>query len=158
MRCITSRACITSEMFSFSVFCSSANVIVSGGGFAQNTVQNNCWNLVVGTLGSRTSRILPGGNLFPSRHPSLSFLTSCSSATVSVSGGGPPVGRGRRGHVFDLLCRYQKVSYKSNQAMATNVVATRRFRTSLEPSHLSEVFAQAPLSELFIATVSDFLM
>ena len=88
----------------------------------------------------------------------MSSLTSCSSATVSVSGGGPSVGRGRRGRVVDLLCRYPKVMYKSNQDMATNIVATLRFRTSLEPSHLGEVFAQAPLSELFIATVSDFLM
>ena len=131
--------------------------IVSGGGSAQNTVQQNCWNLLVGTQGSRASRLLLGGHC-PIQAPLMSSLTSCSYSTVSVSGGGPPSGHGRRGYVFDLPCRYQKVSCKSNQATATNVVDTIRFRTSRKPSYLSEVFAQAPLSELFIATVSDFLM
>jgi hypothetical protein len=78
---------------------------------------------------------------FPSpRHPSVSFLTHCSSATVPVSGGGTSSGHGRRGSCFwteycptllsylsipegsvqvgsshsDYLCRYQKVSYKSD--------------------------------------------
>ena len=154
MRCITSRACITSEMCSFSVFCSSANVIVSGGGFAQNTVQNNCWNLVVGTLGSRTSRILLG-DYCPIQAHLMSSLTSCSSATVSVSGGGPSVGRGRRGRVIDLLCRYPKVTYKSNQDMATNLSLPKGFvqvwslvtwaRSSLR--HLSVSFL-SPLSAI----------
>ena len=64
--------------------------------------------------------------------------------------GGPSVGRGRRGRVIDLLCRYLKVTYKSNQdtvVVATVVVATVVVATV--------VVATVVVATVVVATVVD---
>ncbi len=72
------------------------------------------------------------------RHPSVSFLTHCSSATVPVSGGGSSSGHGRRGSCFwteycPTLLSYLSVPEGSVQVGSSHsdfFVDTRRSRTN----------------------------
>ena len=81
-----------------------------------------CGDCVVGARWC--SLALVGARCNSSRYSSSRYSGLLLALAVE---GGPSVGRGRRGRVFDLLCRYLKVTYKLNQdtvVVATVVVAT----------------------------------